>query len=389
MTAFAPEAKAWVGQRLPFFIELRAPGTFAGTASFDLPQLPRTLLIKIGEPVVSSRELEGETWFVQTHEFALFSQEPGMLEVPAISVRFARREGFTGPASDVQAQSPSFKVEILRPPGSSNIGFLVTTESLDVSETWEPTPGSADVGAIFKRTIMQHAPQLPGMALAPAPTISPEGIRTYLRNATTNDKLARGEFLGERHETITYLVQKPGVLELPAINYVWWNPKTEKLQAKTLPAVTFNVASPPATAAENSTPVRSVWPWLLAAALILGIGLWQRRRLVTWGRHYWNELNPPSRVAGRLLLRACRNHEAATAQTAWLGWRNTQDATFQPGPELHVAIVALQRHLFGPAPITTWNGNELACAFKAHLATSTTHNSQQPTSVLPLLNPQN
>ena len=388
VTAFAPEAKAWVGQRLPFYIELRAPGLFAGTANFDLPQLPRTLLIKIGEPVVGSQQLEGETWFVQTHEFALFSQETGMLEVPAINVRFARREGFTGPAIDVQAQSPSLTVEVQRPPDSGKIGFLITTESFDVTETWEPTPGPANIGAIFKRTIVQRAQQLPGMALAPAPTISPEGIRPYSGSAETKDKLARGEFLGERRETITYLVQKPGTLELPAINYVWWNPKTETLQSKTLPAVSFEVAPPPATVTETPMAARGVWPWLLGATLILGVSLWQRRHIATWGRRYWQKLNPPDRVAGRQLLRACRNHEAAAAQTAWVGWRNTQDAPFQPAPELDAAIIALQRHLFGPAPTASWKGNVLALAFHAHLATATTRTGGKSTSVLPLLNPQ-
>ncbi len=387
VTAFATEAKSWVGQRLPFYIELHAPGLFAGTASFDLPQLPGTLLVKIGEPVVSSQQLEDETWFVQTHEFALFSQKPGMLEVPPINVRFARREGFTGPAIDVQAKSPSLTVEIQRPPGSEKIGFLITTESLDVTETWEPTPGPADVGAIFKRTIVQRAQQLPGMALAPAPVISPEGIRSYIGNTTTNDKLARGEFLGERRESITYLVQKSGTLELPAINYVWWNPKTEALQSKTLPAVTFQVTPPPATVTKTPIVTRDVWPWMLTATLFLGLSLWQWRRVVTWGRQNWNELNPPDRIAGRQLLRACRNHDATAAQTAWGGWRNTQDATFQPAPEFDAAIIALQRHLFGPSPAASWKGEELARAFKAHLTTATTRTCEESTSILPLLNP--
>jgi len=134
-----PEAKAWIGQRVPFFVELRAPGSFSGTASFDLPQLPGTLLMKMGSPVVSSQDLEGRSWFVQTHEFALFSQRPGMLAISAFAVRFAHREGFTGPATDVQAQSPGFKIEIQRPPDSGQVGFLITTESLEVTETWDPT----------------------------------------------------------------------------------------------------------------------------------------------------------------------------------------------------------------------------------------------------------
>jgi hypothetical protein len=93
----APDAKAWVGQRVPFYVELRATGSFAGVANFDLPQLPGTIIMKIGNPVVSSQEIEGQSWFVQTHEFALFSQKPGRLDMPAFAVRFSSRDGFTGP----------------------------------------------------------------------------------------------------------------------------------------------------------------------------------------------------------------------------------------------------------------------------------------------------
>ena len=382
-----PEEKAWIGQRVPFFVELRARGSFSGTASFDLPQLPGTLLIKIGNPVVSSQDLEGESWFVQTHEFALFSQRPGVLDVPPIPVRFAHRDGFTGPATDVQAQSPGFTVEMQRPPGSEQIGFLITTESLDVTETWDPAPGPAEVGAVFKRTIIQRAPQLPGMALAPAPTTAPDGIRVYPGEAATNDKLERGDFLGERRETITYLMQKPGTLAVPGLNFVWWNPKTEALQSKTLPAVTFEIAPPPAAAAaKEAAATHEVWLWLLAAAFVVALLMWQRRRLAEWGTHFWKTLNPPDRVAARKLLRACREHDPASAASAWVAWRNTQALSFQPPPELRATVLEMQRFLFGPATTQSWRGGDLAQAFTESVATTKSPLTHEPASALPYLN---
>ena len=61
----------WVGQRATLYVELRAPGSFVGTASFELPRIPGTLLMRIGNPVVSSQDIEGASWFVQTHELSL------------------------------------------------------------------------------------------------------------------------------------------------------------------------------------------------------------------------------------------------------------------------------------------------------------------------------
>ena len=385
--AYAPEANAWVGQRLSFYIDLRARGSFAGAASFDLPQLPRTLLMKIGEPVVGSQQIDGETWFVQTHEFALFSQEPGPLEVPPVTARFARREGFTGPASDVQAETSAFSVDIRRPPGSEDVGFLITTESLDIIERWDPAPGPSEVGAVFKRTIVQHAAQLPGMALMPAPDATPGGVRAYPGAAATNDRLARGEFLGERSETITYLLQKPGALELPAIRYVWWDPVAEKLQSKPLPAVIVEVAEPPAGAAEEPTFGRRAWPWLLAAVLIIGVGGWQRRILAAWARRFWRGMNPPDRAAARKLLGACRDNDAVRAGLAWAKWLGTREDRFRPDPELGAAVLELQRYLFGPEHPAGWRGTELARAFQHHLATARKHETRTTISALPSLNP--
>lgn len=382
-----PEATAWIGQRVPFFVELRARGSFSGTASFDLPQIPGTILIKIGSPVVGSQDLDGESWFVQTHEFALFSQRPGMLAVPAFTVRFANRDGFTGPAIDVQAQSPGFTVDIQRPPGSEQTGFLVTTESLDVTETWGPTPGPAEVGAVFKRTIIQRAPQFPGMALAPAPTTASDGIRIYPGEAATNDKLERGDFLGERSETITYLMQKPGTLEVPSLNFVWWNPKTEALQSRTLPAVTFEIAAPPpAAAATGAIAIHQAWLWLLAVISVVSLLAWQRRRLVVWGQHLWKTLNPPDRAAARQLLRACRHHDAAAAARAWIAWRNTQGISFQPMPELHATVLEMQRFVFGPATTDSWRGDDLARTFTKSVATTRSPLTDEDAPALPYLN---
>ncbi len=158
---------AWVGERVAFFIELRSPASFSGTATFDIPHLPGTTVIQVGSPVVSSEEIEEEQWSVQRHEFALFCQRSGTLTVPEIKVRFTRKETFTGPDKEVVGTSPVWSINIEQPPGSEEIGHLITTGSFKVTEEWEPTPGAAKVGDVFKRTVRQQASNVSGMALSP------------------------------------------------------------------------------------------------------------------------------------------------------------------------------------------------------------------------------
>ena len=384
-----PDNKAWAGQRLPFFIELHAPGSFEGTASFDLPQLPGALLMKIGSPVVSSEEIDGQSWFVQTHEFALFSQKSGVLEVPEFPVRFASRTGFTGPADDVQAKFPGMKVEIKRPPGSEDIGFLITTESLQISETWTPEPGPIEAGAIFKRTIVQQAEKLSGMALAPAPTTAPDGINVYLEDAVTKDTIERGDFEGERIDTITYQLTQPGNFTLPELTYVWWNPSAEKLQRQVLPAVSFQVTLPPSSLLSQNGPLNNaLWIGLglVGVSCLIGAGWWQKNLLASWVRQAWLVLNPPSRVAARKLFHACLHHDARGALFAWNVWRNTQNPKTQFNSELLSAVLLLERHLFGPEIDSVWQGEALAKALRAQVRDMKAKTSNRAVSILPELN---
>ena len=382
-----PQEKGWVGQRVPFSIELHAKGSFDGTASFDLPQIPGTIIIKTGSPVVSSEEIDGQSWFIQSHEFALFSQSAGALEIPQFSIRFSSRDGFTGPASETQTAFPGMKVEIIRPPGSEKIGFLVTSESLKISEQWNPEPKPVQAGAVFKRTILQRASELSGMALSPPSTSAPDAIRVYTEDPKIQDKYERGAFLGERSDTITYQFSRAGSFFLPELTYVWWNPKSEKLEAMTLPGVRFEVSAAPVPA---SAPQR-FWVWyfrLFPPLLFIALVLWQRKWITAWIKKCWKDLHPADRVLARKLLRACRQNNSAAAGNLWLAWRNTQGADFEPGSELQASVLSLQRHLFGPEPAGLWNGDSLASAFAKQIKNAKEQTSRQKTSLLPELNGQ-
>jgi hypothetical protein len=388
-TVTVPESQAWIGQRVGFFVELRAPGPFSGTAAFDLPRMQGVLLMKIGNPLVGSEEIDGAGLMIQTHKFAVFTQQAGILEVPAFTVRFAHKEGFTGPTVEVQAEVPAWQVDIQRPPDGESLGFLLTTETLEVSETWVPQPGPARVGTMFKRTIVQQADRIPGMALAPVPTAAPEGVRLYPREPEIEDKLERGEFLGKRRDTLTYLLTQPGKVTLPALTYVWWNPQTLVLESTTLPAVSFDVSSAPGTTVSgNASAGHSVQLYVMVAVLAVGLGAWQWSRLAGWGKQCWKILNPPARKAERDLLHACTQNDARAADNTWTVWRNMQNIAFRPDPELHAAVLAMQRQLFGPGPIAAWQGDALALAFRNHLAGQKMRRARADFT-LPLLNAEN
>lgn len=381
----APESEAWTGERVRVFVELRANGSFSGSASFDLPEIPGTLLIKVGNPVVGTKEMDGESWFVQTHEFALFSQKTGTVTIPPFAVRFGSRDGFTGPGKEVTVKTEALPVKIQRPPGSEGIPFLVTTEKLTVEETWDPVPGAATVGDVFRRTIIQKAEGLTGMALLPAPTVAPDGVRIYEPRVETSDNTQRGAFMGERRETLTYLLQEDGSITLPELTYTWWNPEKESLESKTLPAVAVQVVPVPFLV-EPAAPGWFRANGVVLAVLVVGLVVFLRQRIATVFQKAWRILNPPERVAVRHLRRACHRNDPAAACESWNEWRSVVARDVHPDAELRTAVLAMNRALFGPVAECAWEGRALWYAFSKSRHAARSVGVLSSTSALPFLN---
>ncbi|MFI4851209.1 MAG: hypothetical protein ACIAZJ_19010 [Gimesia chilikensis] len=379
----------WVGQQVPFTVQLRAPGSFSGAAVFSLPEIPRVVIIKTGSPVVSSEEIEGKTWFVQTHDFALFSQQSGTVTIPEFTVRFSHKDGFTGPVHDQSAQVPAAQVKIERPPGSSAQDFLVTTDSFKLKERWDPQPGSATQGAVFQRTISQEADQVTGMALAPPPEAVPAGVRLYLGQPTVSDKTERGAFIGTRVDTLTYQLQEAGTWTLPAIRYQWWDPEKKAFGSQTLPAVAFEVkgSAVPVTDAPGEASPKSIYIGLVILGIGIAVIFWQRRRIgngLRWIGQHWNS---PKRVAARKLLAGCRNNDPRETQRAWQVWLNCGGVDSSISPELKAAVQELQRTLYGANQLSDWQGARLATAFRADQRADNKSGLNKQ-SALPALNPR-
>ena len=108
--------------------------------------------------------------------------------------------------------------------------------------------------------------------------------------------------------------------------------------------------------------------------------------LFALARPQWLEPAVTREMPTRDLLRACRENNGNGAGKAWVSWRNTQIATFRPGPDLQNSVLALHRRLFGSGPDGPWQGEELATAFAKQLKADKQKTSREKVSILPELN---
>ena len=147
---------------------------------------------------------------------------------------------------------------------------------------------------------------------------------------------------------------------MPELSYSWWNPKSEKLESETLPAVTIQVAPAPVSEVSEGVDFR-LW---LACLTTVALVYFQRRRLRAGAFKVWRAMNPPEQVAARHLRRACKRGDAASACAAWNQWAILTNYECEPDSTLHASVLEMQSVLYGGANIEEWRGSRLSKAFQ-------------------------
>lgn len=301
------QADIWVGQRVILVIELLAPGFFSSAPAFDLPD-PRGLLLvpPSQSPVLSTEEINGASYTVQRHEMSIFAQRPGDWTIPSLTLRFSFKRNpmdKESVAATVKTQPIHFTAKM--PPGAEKLGTILSARNLTAVESWNPEPGKAKAGDAFTRMIIFSAPDIPAMAFPPFPTRPVDGLGIYPKAPEIFDHNDRGRLLGERHDTITYVCQRPGHFVIPGARLTWWDLDSTQLRTVDFPARVFDVAPNPAMEAavtEQGFSERSLVRWLVAAfvaVVLLGVFLFRRKLrpilrywLDVWRPVHLQPLNP-------------------------------------------------------------------------------------------------
>ena len=176
-------------------VTLYSPGPFSGTASFDLPELPGTAIVKIGNPVVGSEEVDGESMISQRHEFRIYTQQSGQFVVPSFQVHFQGKKSFVGDSEPMEGSTPELTFLSKRPPGTESLGVVIATPTLESEQSWQPADQvSVDPGDVIERTITRRAVGTTAMMLPPATIDAPDGVRVYTSDPIVDDKkdISRG-----------------------------------------------------------------------------------------------------------------------------------------------------------------------------------------------------
>jgi len=236
-----PNGQAFVSQQMNLYIEVSTESWFAsGTRIGNLEVDGAVVLRREQFAVNSSRRVEGKQWTTQQWMLTLYPQRAGNFFVPVVTVDVTVTDLAQQPLSLSLTTKPLSFVASYPENLDKRVDFIAAP-TFQVTQTFDKELSNVgiqlSVGDSLNRTITINASNMAAMMLPEVTFSAEEGLAAYQQSAVVNDKVNRGDYLAERIESVTYVVEEEGSYYLPALSFLWWNLSSNSLQKITLPAI--------------------------------------------------------------------------------------------------------------------------------------------------------
>jgi hypothetical protein len=274
-------------------------------------QIPDVRIEKLGDTRTYEKQINGIRHGVIEMRYALYPQQSGDLVIPAQEFSATLVQDTTdATAAAAAAISPGAINNAPKPGRLMRVTSLPMTlkvkpqpahypantpwlpaRSISLSESWSPDPAHSQIGDSLTRTLQLKAEGLSSAQLPPLPATDVSALRRYPDQPQLGNQVGERGLTGVREEREALVPNRPGAIDIPAVDLVWWNTQEDHLEHSALPARTLQVSTNPALAVDMPVSDNGavtvigppVWPWQLSTVLLsfttlLGFGLWWRAR---------------------------------------------------------------------------------------------------------------
>ncbi len=283
-------AEVWVGQGVALNLEVIVPTWFTSAPVFPQLEVKNAVTLSPEGAVNFVVQSSGKSFAAQAQRCLIYPQAKGKYTVPSMKVGVAYVLPDGKPSSPNLLATPPVQFEARMPPGAEAARYFLTTDDLQITQSFSRKPDKLQIGDSITRMITMTAQNTVGISLPPLKFEAPVGVRLYPGEPRVTEAAERGKIEATRTETATYVSEKEGRYSLPEITILWWNPRTKAMTSSTLPPVALKVeasatynpevfASSQAGEEPSGKPEASLWKrlsvgfrWtlsLLAACLLL------------------------------------------------------------------------------------------------------------------------
>jgi hypothetical protein len=378
-----------VGQSAVMQIDVLAPNYMTKPPVMPDFQL-RNAVTRPGSTINMSEQRDGTTYAGVRFEFLIYPQEPGSYAVDdeKVSITFAAEPPNT---RDAELRFPRIAFEAMIPDPARALDPFVSAAALKLTEEVRRSSESLKVGDAVTRIVTIQADGTPAMLLPPTAFAAIDGTRLYPAQPDLQDKVDRrtDHLSATRIDQVTYMLERPGELNLPAVEVAWWNVREQKIERARAEPVVLHVAGnpslkPDADGLRASTPsLRSMlvvladhWQMALMILVASSVLAWVMpgavRAILAWSRRRRAAYQASERCAFAGLKAAARSGDANRSYFALLDWLQR----FGPAgpahtigaftaaarvPALDREIAAIERRLFArDRGESTWTGRDFS-----------------------------
>jgi hypothetical protein len=292
--AAAAKRPVYVQQQLPLTVRLYVDGS---VQSGDLrgPSSPDAVVEQLGDEHRSSETVNGHDYTVIERRYAISPEKSGTLRIEAPSFRgqaVVPAAPGSDPGDDMMAEmlrntpfanNPIFRNRMfggtgasLRPVGASGEaltldvrprpaaaqGAWLPAEQIGIHDSWADAAPHFKAGEPVTRTLTIQARGLAAAQIPPLAPAAPANARVYPDAPDNQSRTDGTTIFGTSRQTLTYIPNAEGALEIPGVDLAWWDTKDDVQRHAELPARSFRVApgAVPATAGATPAPVSTGAP---------------------------------------------------------------------------------------------------------------------------------
>jgi len=251
----------------------------------------------------TSRMMDGDVYEVQRFQRGFFPMAPGEYRIPPARLEFEVRRGLLYAPETREIESEPLPLVVLPVPAGAPAAFTGAVGSYSVRG--ELQPGTVPAGEAAVLTVVVEGEG--NVKTLPPPTMpAPPGIDVFPPSEEADTEVFTDRVRGSKRFSWVLIPRESGTLEIPAVEYPYFDPESGSFEVATVPAMTLEV-TPGSARADAPLPPRVRYlrtepgpadafgwvrsPWFAAAQslplLLLALGM-------AWGRARRDGVRPPS-----------------------------------------------------------------------------------------------
>ena len=243
--------------------------------TLSTPKLDNAVVQKLGDDTNFETQRGGRHYQVIERRYAIFPQNSGDLEIPAVVFDGAVDapstqtgdpffDSFNRATRRVHLRSRKLTIQVAKQPADYHGVNWLPAQDIQLDQKWSPAQPQFRVGEPVTRTLTIRAKGLSASQLPDLVIPDQSGLKLYPDQPQTSSTPSGDTLVSTREQKIAMIPTQAGEVKLPAIELNWWDTQTQQERTAMLPAQTIHVL-PGAAGVTNTTPSAPAQPSTAAA----------------------------------------------------------------------------------------------------------------------------